>query len=357
MARVIVKSGRTLHKAVCDRKSIGRVPVVRAAASTVGVSDDAKFASYEPTTAFFFPGQGAQSVGMAVETAASVPAAAKLFERASEVLGYDLLKVCREGPATLLNSTEVSQPAIYVASLAAVEALRAQEGGEDIINAADVAAGLSLGEYTALSFAGALSFEDGLKVVKIRGESMQAASDAVETGMVSVIGLSSDKVTELCAAVNASVGEEGEGGVRIANYLCNGNYAVSGSIKALEELEKVAKPDFGARMCVRLAVAGAFHTSYMGPAVSKLEEALKATTIITPRIPVISNVDAKPHSDPEVIKSILAQQVTSSVQWESTVTTLLEKGVVESYELGPGKVVAGIMKRIDRKAKVTNITV
>lgn len=219
---------------------------------------------------------------------------------------------------------------------------------------ADVAAGLSLGEYTALAYAGALTFEDGVRLVKLRGESMQAAADAQPSGMVSVIGLSSDKVAELCEAATAEVGSEK--GVRIANYLCNGNYAVSGGIEGCEAVEKLAK-SFKARMTVRLAVAGAFHTSYMQPAVEKLQEALAATTIVEPRIPVISNVDALPHSDPEVIKAILARQVTSPVLWENTLKTLLEKGLQESYEIGPNKVIAGIMKRIDKTHALQNITV
>lgn len=309
----------------------------------------------KPSVAFFFPGQGAQSVGMCAEVCEKNAAAKQLFDKASEVLGYDLLDVCVNGPAEKLNSTAVSQPAIFVASMAAVEELKAQDGGQDVIDSANVAAGLSLGEYTALCFAGALSFEDGLKIVKARGEAMQAAADARPTAMASVIGLKSDKVAELCEAATQEAGE-GES-VQIANFLCNGNYAVSGTTKAVEVLEAKAKPDFKARMTVRLAVAGAFHTKYMDSAVSKLEEILSQTEIKAPRIPVYSNVDAKAHSDPEVIKSILAMQVTSPVQWETTLGDLLENGLQESYELGPGKVVAGIMKRIDRKHKVNSVTV
>jgi len=225
---------------------------------------------------------------------------------------------------------------------------------QDAVNKANVAAGLSLGEYTALAYAGAMSFEDGLKLVKLRGESMQAAADAKPSGMVSVIGLSSDKVAELCEAATAEVGADK--GVKIANYLCNGNYAISGGIEGCEAVGKLAK-SFKARMTVPLAVAGAFHTEYMQPAVEKLQAALDATTIVEPRIPVISNVDALPHSDPDTIKKILALQVTSPVQWETTLKTLIEKGLVESYEIGPNKVIAGIMKRVDKTQPVTNIMV
>ncbi|KXZ48432.1 hypothetical protein GPECTOR_28g842 [Gonium pectorale] len=321
-----------------------RALAVRAAA------DDA-FASYKPTVAALFPGQGAQSVGMAKDLV-SVPAAKELFDKAADILGYDLYKLCVEGPKDKLDSTAISQPAIYVASLAAVEKLRATEG-QAAIDSIDVAAGLSLGEYTALAFAGAMSFEDGLRLVALRGASMQAAADAQPSSMVSVIGLDSAKVAELCKAATAEAGEDKP--VKIANFLCPGNYAVSGSKEGCDAVEKLGK-SFGARMTVRLAVAGAFHTEYMSPAVGKLREALAATTISTPRIPVVSNVDAAPHSDPEVIKDILSRQVTSPVLWENTVKILMEKGMTKSYEIGPGKVIAGIVKRIDKAHNIINIT-
>jgi [acyl-carrier-protein] S-malonyltransferase len=320
---------------------------------TIQPDSDTKFDGYTPKVAFFFPGQGAQTVGMAKDVANEVPKAKELFDQASEILGYDLLQVCAEGPKEKLDSTAVSQPAIYVSSLAAIEKLRAEQG-DAAVNKANVAAGLSLGEYTALTYAGAMSFEDGLKLVEIRGQSMQAAADATPSGMVSVIGLSSDKVAELCEAATAEVGADK--GVRIANFLCNGNYAVSGGIEGCEAVQRLAK-DFKARMTVPLAVAGAFHTSYMEPAAEKLQAALDATTIVEPRIPVVSNVDALPHTDPETIKKILALQLTSPVQWETSLKTLLDKGLEESFEIGPNKVIAGIMKRIDKKHGVTNIMV
>ncbi|KAK9862105.1 hypothetical protein WJX84_002827 [Apatococcus fuscideae] len=315
---------------------------------------DGKFADYKPKTAFLFPGQGAQTVGMAKDVVAEVPKAKELFEHASDILGYDLLKVCTEGPKEQLDLTEISQPAIYVASLAAVEKLRMTEGDE-AVHKADVTCGLSLGEYTALAFAGAFSFEEGLRLVDLRGKSMQQAANAAPSAMVSVIGLDAAKTTELCEAASKGVGE-GEG-VRIANYLCTGNYAVSGGVPGCEAVERLAKPEFKARMTVRLAVAGAFHTHFMQPAVERLREALAGTNVVTPRIPVISNVDAEPHSDPQVIKDILARQVTSPVLWETTMKTLLEKGMENSYEIGPNKVIAGIMKRIDKKHSIQNIQV
>ncbi|KAI9118673.1 hypothetical protein K1719_011005 [Acacia pycnantha] len=313
--------------------------------------DDTLFSDYKPSTAFLFPGQGAQAVGMGKE-AQNVPAAASLYKKANDILGFDLLDICINGPKEKLDSTVISQPAIYVTSLAAVELLRTRDGGQQIIDSVDVTCGLSLGEYTALAFAGSFSFEDGLKLVKLRGEAMQEAADAAKSAMVSVIGLDSEKVQQLCDAANQEVPEAER--VQIANYLCTGNYAVSGGIKGIEAVEAKAK-SFKARMTVRLAVAGAFHTGFMEPAVSRLEAALAATEIRTPRIPVISNVDAQPHADPDTIKKILARQVTSPVQWETTVKTLLTKGLKKSYELGPGKVIAGIVKRMDKGADIENL--
>ncbi|KAG8371524.1 hypothetical protein BUALT_Bualt13G0096600 [Buddleja alternifolia] len=268
------------------------------------------------------------------------------------LLRFDLLDICINGPKEKLDSTVLSQPAIYVTSLAAVEVLRARDGGQQIIDSVDITCGLSLGEYTALAFAGAFSFEDGLKLVKLRGEAMQDAADAAKSAMVSIIGLDSTKVQQLCDAANEEVDEANK--VQIANFLCTGNYAVSGGLKGIEAVEAKAK-SFKARMTVRLAVAGAFHTSFMEPAVSRLESALALTEIRSPRIPVISNVDAEPHADPDTIKKILARQVTSPVQWETTVKTLLSKGLKKSYELGPGKVIAGIVKRMDKGAAIENI--
>ena len=285
--------------------------------------------------------------------AKEVPAAAALYEKASEILGYDLLAKC-SGDKAELDTTTVSQPAIFVSSLAAVEKLRASEGGAATIEAANMCMGLSLGEYTALAFAGAISFEDGVKITKARGEAMQAASEAAESGMVSVIGLDADKVTALCEAAAEQSGQP----ISIANYLCPGNYACSGALPAVEKVMEIAKPEFKARMAVKLAVAGAFHTDFMAPAVSKLEAVLAEVEVSKPRIPVVSNVDAKAHSDPAVIKSILTKQVTAPVQWETMMKELVSTGYEAGYELGPGKVLSGIMKRVDKKAPaITNIEV
>jgi [acyl-carrier-protein] S-malonyltransferase len=299
-----------------------------------------------PKIAFLFPGQGAQYVGMAQALCDSLPAARKLFDEAAGILGYDLLDVCAKGPKERLDSTAVSQPAIYVASLAALEILRAQQPGVE--SNCSATAGLSLGEYTALAFAGTLSFADGLRLVKTRGEAMQSASDATPSGMVSVLGLPLEKVEQLCAKARSA------GSVQVANHLCPGNIAVSGAKAACDEIEKLA-PDFGAMKTIRLAVAGAFHTEIMKPADETLAAALEKTTLQTAKIPVWSNVDAKPHTDPAEIRRLLVRQVLQPVQWEATMRNLLAHGVEKFCEIGPQRVLAGLLKRVDRKMECVNI--
>src|SRR5262245_49862066 len=227
-----------------------------------------------PKTAFLFPGQGAQTVGMAVALCQSLPAAKALFDRAAGILGYDLLAVCAAGPKERLDSTVVSQPAIYVASLAALEQLK----HDDPAAAGECAAcaGLSLGEYTALTFAGALSFDDGLRLVQKRGEAMQRASEASPSGMVSVLLAEQPKVEEWVKQASA------RGLLRIANYLCPGNLVVSGALPACDEVERLANA--GGARTMRLAVAGAFHTPLMQPAVEALTEAVAAVTLSPPRV-------------------------------------------------------------------------
>ena len=300
-----------------------------------------------PKLAFLFPGQGAQYVGMAQALCASLPAARKLFDEAANILGYDLLDICAKGPKERLDSTAVSQPAIYVASLAALESLRATEPGAEAECVAT--AGLSLGEYTALAFAGVLSFADGLKLVKTRGEAMQAASDATPSGMVSVLLLPVEKVEELCVKARSA------GTMQIANLLCPGNTVVSGSKAACDEIEKLAA-EAGAKT-IRLAVAGAFHTDIMKPADQALAAALDKAALNPARIPVWSNVDAKPHTDPAEIRALLVRQVLQPVQWETTMRGLLAAGVTKFYEIGPQRVLAGLLKRVERKIECVNIQV
>ncbi len=298
-----------------------------------------------PQTAFLFPGQGAQTVGMGRQLHDSLPAARRLFDEAAEVLGYDLAAVCFNGPAERLNSTAVSQPALFVCSLAALESLRA--GDPAAVESCRGAAGLSLGEYTALAFAGALSFRDGLKLVQRRGEAMQAAADATPSGMVSILGLEREKVEELRDRARAA------GPIEVANLLCPGNVVLSGSKAACAAAERLAE-EAGAR-AVRLAVAGAFHTDLMRPADEKLAAALAEVGLKPPRVPVWSNVDAAPHTDPEEIRKLLVRQVLQPVLWEQTVRNLLAAGFDKFYEVGPGRVLAGLLKRVQRKVDCVNV--
>lgn len=299
-------------------------------------------------TVFLFPGQGAQTVGMGAELCKALPAAANLFARASSVLGYDLLDLCTNGPAEKLNATDVSQPAIFVASLAALEQLRATE--PDAEAGVFATAGLSLGEYTALAFAGAIGFEDGVKLVQARGRAMQAAAEATPSGMASVLGM---EVPEVEVIVSQTRGADT---LEVANLLCPGNTVVSGTLSALDRFEQLcsAQSKGGLRL-VRLTVAGAFHTSVMRPADEKLAEALAGVPLSAPRVPVWSNVDARPHTDPDEIRALLVKQVLAPVRWEDTTRALLAEGAERFYEIGPGRVLAGLLKRVLRKADVRNV--
>ena len=267
--------------------------------------------------AFLFPGQGAQTVGMGRRLYEAVPAARALYDRARDVLGYDLAKLCFEGPAEELDSTVVSQPAIFVTSLAALESLRAD--APDVVLSCEAAAGLSLGEYTALVFAGVLSFEDGLWLVQKRGEAMQDAADATLGGMVSILGLERSEVDRLCREAR------GREILQIANLLCPGNIVVSGTTSACERAAELA-PAFGAMKAIPLAVAGAFHTAIMKPADSRLAEALAKISLHPPRIPVVSNVDARMHDDPAEIRQLLIRQVVEPVLWEDSMRYLISQG-------------------------------
>jgi [acyl-carrier-protein] S-malonyltransferase len=290
--------------------------------------------------ALLFPGQGAQHVGMGKTIAARFPAARALYDQASEILGYDLAARCFEGPAAELDTTAVSQPAIFVTSLAALEMLRAEN--PQAAESCQITAGLSLGEYTALVFAGAMDFADALRVVERRGQAMQQASDATPSGMVSVLLLDRDKVE----SIRSRAAEAGV--IEFANFLCPGNLVLSGQKAACAQAEELANQEGG--RAVMLTVAGAFHTKLMKPADERLAQALANVPIRRPRIPVISNVDAKTHDDPEEIRANLVRQVVSPVLWENSMRALLERGIDEFYEVGPGRVLRGLLKRIDRKA-------
>ncbi len=285
---------------------------------------------------------------MGQRLAESLPAVRELYDRAGGILGYDLAKLCFEGPAEQLDSTAHSQPALFVTSLAAVEALRAES--PDVVLSCEAAAGLSLGEYTAMVFAGVMDFEDGLKLVQRRGAAMQEASDAIPSGMVSILGLERVEVEALCEKAR------GDDVLEIANLLCPGNIAVSGSNAACERAAELALP-FGAMKAVPLAVAGAFHTPIMKPAEGKLADALADVPMQSPKIPVVSNVDAQPHQDPEEIRQLLIRQVLNPVRWEDSMRYLLDEGFDDFYEVGPGRVLRGLLRRIDRKTPCQSVTI
>ena len=290
-------------------------------------------------TAIVFPGQGAQAVGMAGPWVDECPASRQLFDRAAAILGYDLLEICRAGPHEKLGATAISQPAILVTSLAALEVLREREGNP--LTAAGVTAGLSLGEYTALVFAGAIEFDDAVRLVDLRGRAMQDCADASPGAMLAVLGLEREKLVDLCDTCRAADVLE------VANVLCPGNIVVSGTAAACRRLEEAAAAA-GAIKCVPLDVAGAFHTRLMQPAVERLTAALAATPVRPPRIPVVSNVDARPHDDPADIRRLLARQVVGVVEWNASMASILSTGVRTIWEVGPGRVLRGLMKRIDR---------
>ncbi len=300
-----------------------------------------------PKIAFLFPGQGAQAVGMGRELDREVPAARVLFDRANEILGFDLRAVCFDGPAERLNATDISQPAIFVASLAALEGLKSEQ--PELVEQAAGAAGLSLGEYTALVFAGSMDFATGLEIVRRRGQAMQEAAEATPSGMVSLLGLDDEKVDQLCRQVSE------HGRIWKANMLCPGNVAVSGDRAALGQVEASATA-LGAMKAVPLAVAGAFHTPLMQPADKRLAEALAAVEVRSPRIPVYSNVSAVAHpDDPDAIRRALAEQVTTGVRWEESIRRMLADGFDTFYEIGPGRVLTGLLKRINRKVPCTSV--
>ena len=298
--------------------------------------------------AFLFPGQGAQSVGMGWRLAESLPAVRRLYDRAAEVLGYDLAKLCFKGPAEELDSTVVSQPALFVTSLAALESLRSES--PEVVLSCEAAAGLSLGEYTAIVFAGVIDFEAGLTLVQQRGAAMQEAADATAGGMVSILGLERVEVEALCDRAR------GEDVLEITNLLCPGNIVISGSNAACERAAEMGR-SFGAMKSVPLAVAGAFHTPIMRPADQRLAEVLAGVPMQKPKIPVVSNVDARPHDDPEEIRRLLIRQVLHPVRWEESMRYLLEQGFDQFYEVGPGRVLRGLLRRIDRKVSCQSVEV
>ena len=298
--------------------------------------------------AFLFPGQGAQTVGMGAEIAETFPAAAEIFEKANDTIGYDLSAICFEGSQEKLNTTTISQPAIFTTSAAILEVFKTNPATSNITP--DITAGLSLGEYTALYAAGVISFKDALTLVQKRGEAMQAASDATEGGMVSIIGLEKEQVEQLCE-------EARENELLTAvNFNCPGQVVVSGSKNACARAEKLAEK-YGAIKAVTLAVAGAFHTEMMSSAAEKLKNAIENCQIQDPvNISVIANINADYYQNSEKIAEGLIKQLTSTLLWQKCMERLLADGVEKFYEIGPGRVLTGLMRRINRKIKVENIS-
>ena len=295
-------------------------------------------------TAFLFPGQGAQFVGMGKDIVEQYPQAKALFERANEIVGYDLATLCLAGPEEKINATTISQPAIFVVSAALLELF----GASGI--QADVTAGLSMGEYTALYAAGVISFEDGLKLVQKRGAAMQAAADASEGSMVSIMGLDEVKVIELCE-------EASQGELLVAvNFNCPGQIVVSGAVGACKRAVELA-PKYDAIKAIPLSVAGAFHSDMMKPAADELAQALADCPIQAPdSIKVIANITADYYTSADDIRHGLVKQLIQPILWQSCMEKLLGEGVENFYEIGPGRVLTGLMKRIHRKTKVTNVS-
>ena len=273
-------------------------------------------------------------------------AARRVFQLADEVLGWSVSEACFQGPPDRLDRTDVSQPAMFVCSAAALAAM--DEGLAERVPAPAVMAGLSLGEYTALYAADAIDFADALGLVAQRGRFMQDAAEARPSGMVSIIGLDEPGVAALCDAV-------AEGAVLTpANFNCPGQIVISGDRAACQRAIGRAK-EFGAAGAIPLNVAGAFHSAFMAPAAERLAEALANVPFRTPRWPVVANVDARPHPDADAIHRRLLAQMTCPVRWAESVRYMLDNGVDSFYEIGPGRVLTGLMRRIERKAPVKSI--
>jgi [acyl-carrier-protein] S-malonyltransferase len=291
-------------------------------------------------TALIFAGQGAQSVGMGKDLAERFPSARAWFDRANAALGYDLAAICFAGPEAELTKTENAQPGIFLVSWVAFQLLRERVPGLEF----GAVAGLSLGEFTALTVAGGLSFEDGLKLVRQRGRFMQEACEATQGGMAAIIGLEEAPTREVCAAA----------GVELANLNCPGQLVISGPAGKIAQACDLAKAK-GAKRALPLTVAGAYHSALMAGAQPKLQSALSALKLQPLTVPVISNVTAQPHGDVADIQKRLVEQVTSSVRWEASMRYLLSQGFDSFIELGPGKALNGFMKRIDPGAQMFNV--
>ncbi len=289
--------------------------------------------------AYVFPGQGAQFVGMGKDLYDNNPEAKELFEKANEILGFRITDLMFEGTEEDLKQTKVTQPAIFLHSV-----LLAKSLGDEF--KPDMVAGHSLGEFSALVAAGALSFEEGLKLVSKRAMAMQKACEARPSTMAAVLALPDEKVEELCAEVDDVVAP--------ANYNCPGQVVISGTIEGIDAAcEKMLAA--GAKRAMKLKVGGAFHSPLMQPAQEELAEAIAAAEFMTPRCPIYQNVDGKPHTDPAEIKENLIKQLTAPVRWTYDVQAMVADGANEFVELGPGSVLQGLVKKIDRSVATSGM--
>ena len=291
-------------------------------------------------TALLFAGQGAQAVGMGKDLAEKFPSAKAWFDRANAALGYDLAGICFSGPEADLTKTENAQPGIFLVSWVCFQLLKEHASNLKF----DATAGLSLGEFTALTAAGAMSFEDGLRVVRQRGKFMQEACDVTKGGMAAIIGLDEAPTREVCA----------EAGVVLANLNCPGQLVISGEAEKIVKACELAKAK-GAKRALPLTVAGAYHSPLMASAQPKLAAKLAKVKLVSPIVPVISNVTAQMHGTPAEISAKLVEQVCASVRWEESMRALLAQGFTRFIELGPGTALSGFMKRIDKTAQMLNV--
>jgi len=293
-------------------------------------------------SAYLFPGQGSQYVGMGRLLAETFPVAGMTFDQADNALGIDLTALCFEGPAEVLNDTFNAQPALVATSIAA---LRALQNHWDSSPPAYVA-GHSLGEFSALIAAGALSFEDGIRLVRERGRLMKEAGDQNPGGMVALLGLQIATVKQLCDEASAATGEY----VGVANDNCPGQVVISGTLAALQEAVSRAQ-SAGAKRVVQLAVSIASHSPLMADAAEEFRQALEGVALRTPLIPVVVNVEARPLNDPQEIRQALIHQLTSPVRWTESVQWMIDHDTKRFVEVGPQQVLTGLMKRIDRSAE------
>ncbi len=289
--------------------------------------------------AYVFPGQGAQFVGMGKDLYDNNPEARELFEKANEILGFRITDLMFEGTPEDLKKTAVTQPAIFIHSV-----LLAKSLGADF--KPDMVAGHSLGEFSALVAAGALSFDDGLRLVAARANAMQKACETNPSTMAAIIALPDEKVEEICASV--------PGIIVCANYNCPGQLVISGEIEAIDRACELLK-EAGAKRALKLPVGGGFHSPCMEPARAELAEAIEHTEFHKPVCPVYQNVDALPHTDPAEIKALLVAQLTAPVRWTQTVRNMVADGATEFVELGPGKVLQGLVSKIEKDALVSGM--